>query len=116
MLFLLVLLVLDGVYLYSTRAFSKDMIRRMQGDEKTPMRIAGIVFTYACIAALLYGVILRENRSVTEAFLLGFFTYGIYDGTNYAIFKNYPLSFAIMDTLWGGTLFALTTWIVRKFR
>ena len=116
MLFLLVLLVLDGVYLYSTRRFSGDMIRRMQGAEKTPMRVVGIVVTYACIGALLYYFILRPKRSILEAFFLGFCTYGIYDGTNYAIFKNYPLSFAMMDTIWGGTLFALTTWIVRKFK
>jgi len=114
MLFLFVLLVLDGVFLYSTRRFSTDMIRRMQGVEKTPLRIVGIAFTYACIAALLYGVILRPKRSIAEAFFVGFCLYGVYEGTNYSIFKNYPWPFAVMDTLWGGTLFALTTWITRK--
>jgi len=115
-LVLLILLVLDGAYLYSTRRFSAEMIRRMQGGEKTPMRILGIVVTYACIAALVYWFILRPKRSVVEAFLLGLCVYGVYDGTNYAIFKHYPLSFAVMDTVWGGILFALTTYLARKLK
>jgi hypothetical protein len=78
MLFLVVMLVLDGIYLYATRKASMDLIRRMQGPEKSPMRLGGAVFTYACMGALLYGFILRPKRSILEAFLLGFFVYGVY--------------------------------------
>ena len=114
MLFIFILLALDAVYLYSTRSISGDLIRRMQGAAKTPLRILSFVFTYACIAALLYFFILRDKRGPAEAFLLGFCVYGIYDGTNYAIFKNWPIQFAIMDTVWGGVLFATTTWLTNK--
>jgi len=31
------------------------------------------------------------------------------------IFKNYEWNVAIMDTVWGGILFALTTWIIYTF-
>jgi uncharacterized membrane protein len=39
--------------------------------------------------------------------LLGFIIYGVYNGTNYATLKDYPISTAIADTLWG--TFAVAT-------
>ena len=39
--------------------------------------------------------------SATYGALIGFVVYGVYNGTNYAINLNYPLSIAIIDTLWG---------------
>ena len=113
MLFLLVLLALDFVYLYSTRKFTAGMIRRIQGSDAI-VRFPSAIFTYACIAAVLYVFILREKRTPLEAFVLGFTTYGIYEGTNYTFFKDWSLSLVVMDTLWGGILFALTTWITQN--
>jgi len=45
---------------------------------------------------------------------LGLFIYGVYDMTNLAILKDYPLPFAIADMAWGTFLFGLVTWIVAK--
>ena len=112
MLFIAVLLVLDAMYLYATRNVTSAMLRRIQGPG-IPMRLGSVVFTYLCIAGILYGFILRLHRSPAEAFVLGFCLYGVYEGTNYAILKNWSLQVAVMDTVWGGTLFALTTLTVR---
>jgi uncharacterized membrane protein len=60
------------------------------------------------IAGLNYFIIQR-NRSIPEAFFVGLVIYGVYDSTNYATLKKWEPSVAIMDTLWGGSLFALTT-------
>lgn len=65
---------------------------------------------YAFMTILLYWFIIKDNRPIWEAALLGLATYGIYDFTNYATLKNYDLQIAIMDTVWGATLFGLTTW------
>jgi len=59
-----------------------------------------------------YYVILSQNKSVTEAFILGLCIYGIYETTNYAIFDNWNIKALILDTLWGGILYASTTYIV----
>jgi uncharacterized membrane protein len=37
----------------------------------------------------------------TRGAFLGAVIYGVYNGTNYATFSNYPVSTAIADTLWG---------------
>jgi uncharacterized membrane protein len=53
--------------------------------------------------------IIKNNRSILEAFLFGLVIYGVYDSTNYAMLKKWNPYLAMMDTLWGGVLFATTT-------
>ena len=61
-----------------------------------------------------YGFIIKDRRHVTDAFLLGVLIYGVYDFTNYATLKKWTLAFSIKDTLWGGTVFTLSTFIIYK--
>ena len=60
--------------------------------------------------------IIKPNKSINEAFLLGLVIYGVYETTNYALFKNWSLATVFIDTLWGGVLFASTTYIVNILR
>ena len=50
-----------------------------------------------------------KNDTLMKGFIFGVVVYGVFDFTNLAIFSNYPFSTAIIDTLWGGILMALTT-------
>ena len=61
-------------------------------------------------------MIIKPHKSVSEAFLLGIVIYGVYETTNYALFKNWSILSVIIDTLWGGLLFASTTYIVNLLR
>lgn len=69
------------------------------------MRIGGGIVAWVLLALGIrhFGVV--DNSSKTASFLrgamLGFVIYGVYNGTNYATFSNYPVSTAIADTLWG---------------
>jgi len=47
-------------------------------------------------------------------FLLGIIIYSVYDLTSLALLKNWSVKTAIIDTLWGGILFTLTTLAVYK--
>ena len=47
---------------------------------------------------------------------MGILIYGVYETTNYALFKNWSIFTVILDTLWGGTLFALVTFIIDRLR
>lgn len=81
----------------------------MQNIQTSPVTIrwGGVVLTYVALVALMYWFIIRPRRSIAEAFLLGVCVYGVYDGTNYATIRKWQADFAWMDTLWGGSLFAL---------
>ena len=66
---------------------------------------------YIAIAYLI-----TKASSVTEAFSFGAASYAIYDFTVLAFRSELRLSTAVMDTVWGGTLFALTYLAVQRFR
>jgi hypothetical protein len=64
---------------------------------------------------LALGYLLTLTSSPQEAFLYGILVYAVYDFTNLAVLSDYPLSFALLDTLWGGILFTLAYSLVSKF-
>lgn len=45
--------------------------------------------------------------------LLGVIIYGIFDFTNLAVLKKYNLKVGIIDTLWGGLLLCLSSYITK---
>ena len=96
------LLVLDGIYLGLHSSFFKQVLERIQG----PIRIRYLpaAFVYVCLTLLVYKLI-QYRVSDLDAFLLGACVYGIYEGTNYAILRGWPLYLFFADTLWGGVLF-----------
>jgi uncharacterized membrane protein len=102
------LLVLDGIYIYLTHKIFADQIVNVQRVVMTLKPMGALVCYVLLIAGLNYFIIQR-NRSIPEAFFLGLLIYGVYDSTNYATLKKWEANVAIMDTLWGGSLFALTT-------
>ena len=107
---LVIFLLLDSVYLYFAKSIFGEMIVRIQRVAMQVRWWSGAV-VYAFMTVLLYWFIIKDRRPLWEATLLGLATYGIFDFTNHAILKNYDLPIAIMDTVWGATLFALTTFI-----
>ena len=110
-----VLLFLDFIYLSATSGFFQSMIQSIQCGKKMEIRIIGAVLTYICLVALLNVFIFNSNRSVKEAFLLGICVYGVYETTNYAIIDKWLKTSVVVDTLWGGILFAGTTYIINRW-
>ena len=102
------LLVLDGIYIYLTHKIFADQIVNVQRVVMTLKPLGALVCYVLLITGLNYFII-QKNRSIPEAFFLGLVIYGVYDSTNYATLKKWEANVAIMDTLWGGSLFALTT-------
>jgi uncharacterized membrane protein len=111
----IILLLLDFIYLSATSGFFQSMIQSIQCGKKMEIRIIGAVITYICLIALLNVFIFNSNRGVKDAFLLGICVYGVYETTNYAIIDKWSKTSVIIDTLWGGILFAGTTYIMQKY-
>ena len=105
-----VLLLLDGTYIYANRNLYQDTVVNIQ---RVVMQVKPIpaILVYLLLVIVINYFIIQKNRSPLEAFLLGLCIYGIYDGTNYAMFKKWTLHVTLMDALWGGILFSATTYI-----
>ena len=101
---------LDYVYLSSIKNYFLNQIKKVQGSPVSVNFLAIII----CYIFLIIGInyfIIKPKRSVQDAFLLGLVIYGVYETTNWALLKNWSVITVIIDTLWGGTLFALTTYL-----
>ena len=102
---------IDSTYLYSSKNYFQQQITSIQG---TPiqLRIGSTILCYIALIVGLWVFILREKRPWTQAFLLGLVIYAVYETTNYATFTKWKWQTVVMDSLWGATLFALTTKLV----
>ena len=107
----IVLISIDFVYLNVMRGYLDNQLKSVQGSP-VKFNYLGAALCYVFLIAGLNYFIIKPKRSVSDAFLLGIVIYGVYETTNYATFKNWSLLTVIIDTLWGGLLFAATTYII----
>ena len=88
-------------------------IARMKGESISPFMPSGAAVYVAMTIALEFFVFNRGNADllslVMQGALLGFLIYSVFDFTNHAILKNYPVPFMIVDITAGTTLFAIVT-------
>ena len=106
---------IDFIYLSLMRKYFDRQIRVIQ-NSPIQMKYLGAALCYIFLIVGLNYFIIKPRKSVNDAFLLGLVIYGVYETTNYALFKNWSLLTVILDTLWGGLLFASTTFVVNLLR
>ena len=111
---LIILIVIDSIYLYLTKNLFKKMVLEIQNSD-LQIRLESGLMVYLLITVGLYYFIIKENRSPYDAALLGLIIYGVFDFTNYAIFKNYNIYIGLMDTIWGSILCGLTIFIYNYY-
>jgi uncharacterized membrane protein len=109
---LFVMLALDSVYLYLTKSMYGQLVAKIQRTA-LELKWVGAIIVYALLVIGLYVFIIEPGKPLWQAALLGLVIYGVFDFTNYAMFKKYDLSIALMDMMWGSILFTSTTYIVR---
>ena len=76
----------------------------------TRLKIISVLICYLIMAFGLYYFSVKE-KNILNALILGFIIYGIYNATNYATINKYSLNVAIIDTLWGSTLFTIVSYL-----
>jgi len=111
----IVMLSLDFVYLSTMKGYFMNQVKNVQGSA-LKLNYFGAAICYVFLVAGLNYFIIKPRKSISDAFLLGLVIYGVYETTNYALFSNWSIVSVIIDTLWGGLLFASTAYIVEKMR
>lgn len=111
----IVFIVIDFIYLNTMKGYFNNQIKSIQGSE-IKMNYLGAAICYVLLIIGINYFIIKPNKSVSDAFLLGIIIYGVYETTNYALIKNWSILTVIIDTIWGGLLFSSTTYIVNLLR
>jgi len=97
---------------------SPYMIKQIKSVQKSSVKLS-LLPAAICYIFLVFGIyyfIIQPKRSAIDAFLLGIVIYAVYEFTNLALFKKWTVLTAIIDTLWGGILFATTTLLINFLR
>ena len=105
--------VIDFLYLNLIKNYFANQVKIVQGS---PLKV-NLLGTLLCYIFLIFGInyfIISSKKTAYEAFLLGLLIYGVYETTNYALFSKWSIFTVIMDTLWGGILFFIVTFIINK--
>lgn len=111
----------DSLFIFSTRKMYENQIVTIQRVAMTIKPMGAIACYFLLSFGLLYFIILPSQSqakmdAVYRAFWLGLVVYGVYATTVYAILKKWKPEIAIMDTIWGGILFASVTWLWLSMR
>ncbi len=108
----IVLVSIDFIYLNVIKNYFSNQIKLIQN---VPIKI-NFLAILLCYIFLIFGInyfIIKPKRSVNDAFLLGIIIYGVFETTNKSLFSKWSWLTVVIDTLWGGILFALTTFLTK---
>lgn len=106
---------IDFVYLNLIKGYFSNQIKNIQGSQPK-INFLGLLLCYLFLIIGINYFIIIPRKSINDAFLLGIIIYGVYESTNLALFKNWSIFTVIIDTLWGGILFASTTYLINLIR
>lgn len=109
----LIMLALDSIFLYMISPLFKSQIKAVQ-KSYLELNMTGTIISYLFLIIGLNYFIIKDRKSIIDAFLLGIVIYGVYEGTSMALLKDWRLETLLLDTTWGGVLFALTTYLTYK--
>ena len=106
----IIFVLVDAGFLYLMRNNFKTMVNKIQGSP-LKMKILPSIACYIILVSSLYYFIINKKGTYIDAFLLGFFIYGVYETTNMAIFKDWDYKIGLIDLTWGGFLFLISTYL-----
>lgn len=111
----ILLLSIDFIYLQWIQKMFLGQIQSVQGSGPVSFDFLAIVLCYiALIYGLNYFILSDPRKTFLDAFWLGIVVYAVYETTNKALLRSWKWSTVLIDTLWGGVLFALVTFIHRR--
>jgi uncharacterized membrane protein len=105
------LVVIDYIYLKNVSNYFNSQVEKIQGSRIT-LNMSGALLCYVVIVLSLYYFIIRRRETILNAMLFGWSVYLIYELTNKAIFNEWKWNTVLIDGIWGGLLYGLTTLVV----
>ena len=107
--------IIDAIFLSIMSKRFNTMIKNIQGSTIS-LNLPNAIICYLFLMFTINYFVIKDKRTITDAFLLGLGIYGVYEFTNAAIIKKWNLTNAVIDTVWGGVLFATTTLLTYKLK
>lgn len=119
-------LVIDVVYVLSSKAYYSNVVKAIQGSSMyvPNNRIWAAILAYIALATgwfvLVAPYVERPSTTLQQSawygFVYAFAVYGVFNGTNHVMFRNYGLQVVLRDTLWGVSWLTLFTVLYKIYQ
>jgi uncharacterized membrane protein len=120
---ILLFILLDAPYLYINRNLYKGKIKAISGNNKFTTRYYSGLIVYIALAIGIFIFVLPHIRNTTNnrdiladsilyGGLFGLIAYATFDFTLHFMFKEWTLGVSIMDTIWGGILCSMVSFLI----
>jgi uncharacterized membrane protein len=118
-----VLIIVDLIWVTLNKPMYKSLVFGVTNramDINLPSAIVAYsLMIVGFVAIVLPQIIVKPGSSILDfamtalryGGLFGLVVYGIFNATNYAIFKNYSLKVSLIDTLWGITGYTFASFV-----
>lgn len=116
--FIILLILIDSIYLFGLKDIHNKQIKDIQKDDLQVKYYPAILFYLIAGLAYIYVIYPLGKKSEKDIIkygaLMGLLMYGTFDFTNLALFKNYTLKYALMDTIWGTFVMGFVSYLLYK--
>jgi uncharacterized membrane protein len=118
------MIILDFIWLTLQKPMYRRMVFKVQNSDLQiymPSAFVAYFLMFISLAYIIYPLVKNLEfkskkdmiiASIRYGGIVGLCIYGIYNATNMAIFTNYSINAALLDTLWGVCIYTLTTFII----
>jgi uncharacterized membrane protein len=105
-----VFIILDIITLNLLNSLYSKQIEQVQ-NRPFHLKLFPAILCYMVLVIGLYSMVIQPRKGLLDAFFFGFFNYAVFELTNKSLFDKWTWKMVFIDTLWGGILFALTTYV-----
>ena len=103
--FLVALILIDTIYILGLKKIHSTVVQKVQGSPLQLKIVPALLFYAIAPLAYIYFIQPLSKDDIGKlgmfAGIMGLLMYGTFDFTNLALFSNYPIEYALMDTTWG---------------
>jgi len=111
----MILGLLDGIFIWLMKDIFQEQVQLIQ-NKPIKIKIISLIICYLSLGFCLYYFIFSETKSdvrrVIDSIILGLLVYSVFDTTNSILFEEWKTTTMLIDILWGGILFGMTTYLV----
>lgn len=122
---IILVLIADFIWLYLNKNNYNLLVTKVQGSPIQLNFIGGVLsYLFLIIGLFVFSIPMITNEynknkkqsifllSMLYGGVLGLIIYGIFNTTNIAIFKNYDIYVAIIDTIWGFFIYTFAAYFL----
>ena len=108
------ILLINFIYLFSLKSYVLKIIKNIQNQDIKINKFS-FILSYLLISFGLYYFIIKPRKNIEDAFILGILVYGFYHLKNLSFLSKWDVLFGMIETLFGGISFYLTTYLTYKY-